>query len=147
TPADLEGLKVRAVELPLFLETVRGLGGLPTPVALPEVLSGLKTGVIDGQENPIPTIYSLKLQDAQSHLMLTGHIHGGDYWMINDNRFQSLSPEQQEMVASTAKEAIQWGDDLVRAQEQEYLEKLKAEGMTVIGAEEGLDLEAFTRSV
>lgn len=147
TPADLKGLKIRAVELPLFLETVKGLGGLPTPVALQEVVSGLKTGVIDGQENPIPTIYSLKMQDAQSHLMLTGHIRGGDFWMINEARFKSLTPQQQELVVATARRAIKRGDDLVRQQEDDFLAKLKADGMTVIGPEQGLDVAAFTRSV
>jgi TRAP-type transport system periplasmic protein len=129
------------------METVRGMGGLPTPVALQEVMSGLMTGVIDGQENPIPTIYSMKFHDAQSHVMLTSHIRGADFWMINEAKFQSLSPEHQDLVQRLALEAIHWGDQLVIEQERELIDNLKAEGATVIGADEGLDLEAFSQRV
>jgi TRAP-type transport system periplasmic protein len=146
-PEDLQGLKIRAVELPIFLETIRGLGALATPVALQEVLGGLKTGIIDGQENPIPTIHQLKFYEAQNHIMLTGHLLGGDFWMINDRKFQSLPPAQQEQVAKLAREAILWGDDLLRRQEGELLEDLKMRGMTVIGPEQGLDVQAFVEKI
>jgi tripartite ATP-independent transporter DctP family solute receptor len=146
-PEDLQGLKIRAVELPIFLETIRGLGALATPVALQEVLGGLKTGIIDGQENPIPTIHQLKFYEAQNHIMLTGHLLGGDFWMINDKKFQSLPPAQQEQVAKLARESILWGDELLRRQEGELLEDLKKRGMTVIGPEQGLDVQAFVEKI
>jgi tripartite ATP-independent transporter DctP family solute receptor len=146
-PEDLQGLKMRAVEIPIFLETIRGLGALATPVALQEVLGGLKTGVIDGQENPIPTIHALKFYEAQKVLSLTGHLNGGDFWMMNDRKFQSLPPAQQEIVLKAAKEAMLWGDQLLLKQEKELLADLKAKGMTVIGPEEGLDVPAFVQKV
>jgi tripartite ATP-independent transporter DctP family solute receptor len=146
-PEDLQGLKIRAVELPIFLETIRGLGALATPVALQEVLGGLKTGIIDGQENPIPTIHQLKFYEAQNHIMLTGHLLGGDFWMINDKKFQALPPAQQEQVAKLARESILWGDELLRRQEGELLEDLKKRGMTVIGPEQGLDVQAFVEKI
>jgi TRAP-type transport system periplasmic protein len=146
-PEDLQGLKIRAVELPIFLETIRGLGALATPVALQEVLGGLKTGIIDGQENPIPTIHQLKFYEAQNHIMLTGHLLGGDFWMINDKKLQSLPPAQQEQVAKLARESILWGDELLRRQEGELLEDLKKRGMTVIGPEQGLDVQAFVEKI
>lgn len=147
SPEDLSDLKIRAVELPVFLETVRALGAEPTPVAFQEVLTGLKTGVIDGQENPIPTIYQMNFYQAQSHLMLTGHLHGGDFWMMNEGRFQSLSAEHQELVQELAREAILWGDQQILEQEEELLGKLQDAGMTVIGPEEGLDVQAFVDRV
>lgn len=146
-PADLNGMKIRAPELPLWMETVRGMGALPTPVAFQEVMSGLMTGVIDGQENPVPTIYQMKFHEAQSHLMLTTHIRGADYWMINERKFQSFAPEQQALLQRLAQEAIRWGDELVIEQEQELVAKLKAEGATVIGVNDGLDLDAFSQRV
>jgi TRAP-type C4-dicarboxylate transport system substrate-binding protein len=60
SPDDLQGVKLRAVEVPIFLETLRAMGALATPIAFQEVLSSLKTGVIEGQENPIPTIHQMK---------------------------------------------------------------------------------------
>lgn len=147
SPEDLSDLKIRAVELPVFLETVRALGAEPTPVAFQEVLTGLKTGVIDGQENPIPTIYQMNFYQAQSHLMLTGHLHGGDFWMMNEARFQSLSPEHQELVQELAREAILWGDQQIIEQEESLLGELETAGMTVIGPEDGLDVQAFVDRV
>ncbi|MCF3933721.1 TRAP transporter substrate-binding protein [Acuticoccus sp. M5D2P5] len=147
SPDDLDGMKIRAVELPIFLETIRGLGALATPVALQEVLGGLKTGVIDGQENPIPTIYQLRFFDAQDHIMLTGHLLGGDFWMMNDARFQSLTPEQQETLQEEARKAILWGDEYLIQQETDLLAELEANGMTVIGEDDGLDVDAFVEKV
>jgi len=147
SPEDLSDLKIRAVDLPVFLETVRGLGAEPTPVAFQEVLTGLKTGVIDGQENPIPTIHQMNFYQAQSHLMLTGHLRGGDFWMMNEARFQSLSPEHQELVQKLATEAILWGDQQILEQEQSLLAELEDAGMTVIGPEDGLDVQAFVDRV
>jgi TRAP-type transport system periplasmic protein len=146
-PEDLAGMKIRAVELPIFLETIRGLGALATPVALQEVLGGLKTGVIDGQENPIPTIYQLKFYEAQNHLMLTGHLLGGDFWMMNDRKFKTLTPQQQQQVTDAAKEAVLWGDQLILKQEADLLAELKSKGMTVIGPEQGLEVKAFVDKV
>lgn len=146
-PDDLEGMKIRAVELPLFVETVRGLGALATPIAFQEVLSSLKTGVIDGQENPIPTIYQMKFYEAQSHIMLTGHLRGGDFWMMNEAKFQSLSPEHQELVQRLADEAIAWGEQLILQQEQDLIAELESKGVTFIGPDDGLDVDAFVERV
>ena len=147
SPDDLAGLKIRAVELPAFLETVRGMGALATPVAFQEVLSSLKTGIIEGQENPIPTIHQMKFYEAQKFVMLTGHIQSGDFWMMNDRKFQSLTPAQQQMVMRLAKEAIAWGEELILKQEKELLADLQAKGMTVIGSEQGLNVQAFVDRV
>jgi tripartite ATP-independent transporter DctP family solute receptor len=142
-PEDLQGVKLRAVEVPIFLETLRAMGALATPIAFQEVLSSLKTGVIEGQENPIPTIHQMKFYEAQKYIMLTGHMMGGDFWMMNERKFQSLTPAQQQIVLRTVKEAIAWGEDLIVRQEKELLAELQAKGMTVIGPEQGLNVQAF----
>lgn len=143
TPKDLQGVKLRAVEVPIFMETVRAMGALATPIAFPELLSSLKTGVVDGQENPIPTIFQQKFYEAQKFIMLTGHMIGGDFWMMNERKYQSLTPAQQQMVDRTVKEAIAWGEELIVRQERELLSELQAKGMTVIGPEQGLNVQAF----
>ena len=78
--SDLKGMKIRAVPLPIYVETVNGLGGMATPVAFQELLGALKTGIVDGQENPIPTIYQMKFYEAQKFIMRTGHIRSGSFW-------------------------------------------------------------------
>lgn len=146
-PEELGGMKLRAIEMPVYMDMVRGLGALATPVAFPEVLQALKTGIVDGQENPIPTIYQQKYYEAQKYVMLTSHLLGGDFWVMNEKKFQSFPKEQQEIILRTAKEAIRWGEQLLLAQEKELIEKLKQNGMTIVGPEDGLDIDAFMKSV
>lgn len=147
SPADLDGMKIRAVELPIFVETVRGLGGLATPVAFQEVLGALQTGIIDGQENPIPTIHQMRFYEAQSHIMLTGHLRGGDFWMMNDRKFLSLPEEDQSLVLELAREAILWGEQLIIEQETSLIAELEGQGVTIVGPEDGLDVDAFVENV
>ena len=73
TPADLEGVKIRAVGNPLSLATIRGLGANPTPLPLSELFQGLTQGIVDGQENPLPTIYNQRFYDVQDYLIMTRH--------------------------------------------------------------------------
>lgn len=146
-PADLDGLKLRAIEMPVYMDMVRGLGALATPVAFPEVLQALKTGIVDGQENPIPTIYQQKYYEAQKYLIMTSHLLGGDFWVMNERKFQSFPKERQDAILRTAREAILWGDSLILEQEKDLLDKLKEAGMTVLGPEDGVDIEAFAAGV
>ena len=146
-PSDLKGLKIRSVELPIYMDMVTGLGAIPTPVAFQEVLGALKSGIIDGQENPIPTIYQMKFYEVQKYVMLTGHLAGGDFWMMNDKKFQSFSPEIQRVLEESAHEAALWGDQLVLKQEKELKEEIEKKGVVFIGPEQGLDVDAFANSV
>ena len=147
SPADLVGMKIRAVTLPTFIATIEAMGGTPTPMDFSEVYQGLLSGVIDGQENPPASIYTARFHEVQSHLMRTGHIFGVVTAMMNEGAFQRLSPEHQQVLIEAGREAGIYGNTVAVAQEQEMLAKLEAEGMTIIGTEEGLDLEAFRNQV
>src|SRR5690606_19087156 len=68
TPDDFKGLKIRTMENPVHITAFRALGALPTPMAWPEVVTGLQQGTIDGQENPISVIVSARLSQTQKHL-------------------------------------------------------------------------------
>jgi tripartite ATP-independent transporter DctP family solute receptor len=143
SPSDLRGIRLRAIESPLYIDMIESWGARATPVAFPELLQALSTGIVDGQENPIPSIYQNRFFEAQDYLMLTSHLVGGDYWMMNEETFQSLSPENQEVLLKTAYEATIYGDQLILEQEQDLRAVLEENGMTVIGAEDGLDVDSF----
>jgi tripartite ATP-independent transporter DctP family solute receptor len=146
SPLDLKGVKVRAIEMPLYIDMIESWGAKATPVALQELLQALSTGIVAGQENPIPSIYQNRLNEAQKYLMLTSHLVGGDFWMMNEKRFQSLSKEDQTILLDSAYEATAgYGDQLILEQEVELEETLKENGMIVIGPQEGLDVEAFVK--
>lgn len=97
-PDDLRGLKIRVPEVPTFIDMIRAVGAIPTPMPLGDVYLSLQTGVIEGQENPLPTINSAKLQEVQSHIALTGHVISGLWPIANAKTWQRLDRKDREII-------------------------------------------------
>ena len=131
-PADLKGMLIRSVEQPIFLETVRALGGTPTPVDFSDLYMALKQGAVEGQENPIPTIYTYKYYEAQKYIMLTGHIILTIYNGANAEWWNSLPDDVKTVIEKAMAQATTFNNQLVIKQEKELIEKLKEKGMTVV---------------
>jgi len=146
-PEDLAGMKVRAVTLPTFIATIEAMGGTPTPMDFSEVYQGLLSGVIDGQENPPASIFTARFHEVQSHLMRTGHIFGVVTTMMNGAAFNRLTAEQQQILLEAGREAGVYGNQVALQQEKDMLASLEREGMTIVGPEDGLDVEAFRARV
>jgi TRAP-type transport system periplasmic protein len=147
SPDDLSGLRLRAVPNTMSLAVARGLGGEPTSVAFAELFEALRQGVVDAQENPLPTIKSNNFNEVQEYLILTRHQLVSLPWVINEASFQQLSENQQEALLRAAAEAGEYTTELTLAEEETLVDELEAGGMTVIGVEDGLDLEAFRNRV
>lgn len=96
--ADLNGLKMRVPEVKLSLEFMKALGGRPTPMAFPELYLGLQTGVVDGQENPLPTINSAKFFEVQKHLALTRHLVQMVAPIVAEDAWQAASEADRAIV-------------------------------------------------
>ncbi len=116
TPADLKGVKMRVPEIPSWVKVWSAIGANPTPVAWPEVFSGLQMGVIEAQENPCFNVNQAKLYEVQSHLMYTAHVPAVWHWSIGSDFLKSLSPKLREAVLSSAVEAAAFGDELTKGQ-------------------------------
>lgn len=142
-PADLSGVKIRSLPFPIYMTAVEALGAVPVPVDWSEVPTALATGQVSGQENPVDVVLSNKLYESQSHLMLTGHIMNPEIIIMNEDTWEKLSDDQRAAFERAAEETRKKATDMVLSQEAEQLAKLKELGMTVIGPDEGLDLEAF----
>jgi len=130
-PKDLEGLKIRVMTTPLYVEMVKSLGGEPTPIAWPEVPSALATGVVDGQENPVSVIYGNKFYEMQKYISLDGHVYGTDFLLMNDELLQSMSPEDQAIIKRAAKVAGLVGRAIQQVNSAEGLAKLAENGMEI----------------
>ena len=130
-PKDLQGLKIRVMTTPLYVEMVKAMGGEPTPIAWPEVPSALATGVVDGQENPVSVIYGNKFYEMQKFISLDGHVYGTDFILINDELLQSLSPQDQAIVKRAAKVAGVVGRAVQQVNSAEGLTKLAENGMQI----------------
>lgn len=131
TPADMKGLKFRVQPIPLYLEMVKGLGGEPTPIAWSELPNALSTGVVDGQENPVGTIYNNKLHKLQEHMILDGHVYAADFIVINDEFFQSLPESDQAVIERAARTAGLMGRAIQQFNTAEGVTKVVEEGMKV----------------
>jgi tripartite ATP-independent transporter DctP family solute receptor len=129
--ADLKGLKIRVPEVPVAMEGLKALGANPTPMAFGELPLALKTGVVDGQENPISTIYAFKLYEVQKYIALTAHMVGVNFLVVNEKRWQGLTPEQQKILQEAADEGAALSNKILIDQENSLLDQLKQKGMTV----------------
>jgi TRAP-type transport system periplasmic protein len=141
-PEEMKGFKLRTPQVPVILEMAKSWGANPTPLAIGELYLALKTGVVDGQENPIPTIDAFKFFEAQKFIMLTGHIITPLPMIINERAWRKLSPEYQKIVMDAAQEARELNNKLTLSQEDSFLANFKKAGMTVIQP----DVEAFRKA-
>ncbi|MCB9958279.1 MAG: DctP family TRAP transporter solute-binding subunit [Rhodospirillaceae bacterium] len=131
TPADMEGLRFRVQPIPLYLELVSALGGEPTPINWSELPTALATGVVDGQENPVGVIYNNNLHTLQDYMILDGHVYAADFLLINEEFFQSLTPEQQAVVQRAGRIAGVMGRAIQEFNTAEGVSAVIAEGMQV----------------
>ena len=143
TVADMKEFKLRVPENEVFLAMARAWGAKPTPMTFGELYLALRQNVVDGQENPLPTIDSGKFFEVQKYLVLTAHILTPRLVVINDKFWQGLSPADQKVVADAVAEGIAWNNQEIKAREGGLVDKFKKAGMEVITP----DIESFRKPV
>lgn len=143
TPEDLRGIKHRTQESQVQIDTWSALGANATPMAWPEVYAALQQGVMDSQENPLPTIVDVRFYEVQDYLALTQHVYSPAPIMMSGRLWDSLSPEDQALFQEAADHAVPVQRQASLEQEQEAVATLEAEGMEVTEP----DLDAFSEAV
>jgi TRAP-type C4-dicarboxylate transport system substrate-binding protein len=108
-----------------------------------ELYLALRQNVVDGQENPLPTIDSGKFFEVQKYLVLTGHILTPRLVVINDKFWQGVSEADRKIVAEAVGEGIAWNNQEIMTREQALIDKFKQAGMEVIQP----DVESFRKPV
>jgi tripartite ATP-independent transporter DctP family solute receptor len=131
-PADLKGLKIRTMQNPIHLDAFRAMGANPTPMPFSEVFTALQQKTIDGQENPIPTIWLSKFYEVQKYVSLTGHVYGPHILLIGKKLFDSFPAEDQKVIAEAAKESAVYQRTVNRKMNSDFVADLKKAGITVI---------------
>jgi TRAP-type C4-dicarboxylate transport system substrate-binding protein len=112
-----------------FLGTA--LGANPTPMAYAEVYTGLQTGAIDGQDNPLPNVENMKFYEVMSQIVLTGHLVGYDLLTISKTAWDAMTPEQQEKLQAAATAAIDWSQAEHLNMEGTLAESFKERGLKI----------------
>ncbi|BDI07844.1 sialic acid TRAP transporter substrate-binding protein SiaP [Sphaerotilus microaerophilus] len=143
TPADLKGVKLRMPGSKEWLFLGEALGATATPLAFGEVYMGLKTGTIDGQDNPLPTVRAAKFYEVTKQLVLTNHLVDGIFIAISDKAWKAMSPAQQQKVSAAAAAAAAFNNENRMKEEAQIVDFFKSQGLTVTTP----DVEAFRKHV
>jgi TRAP-type transport system periplasmic protein len=141
--ADVAGLKLRVPPVDTFRAMVEAWGAKATPVNFNELYLALSQGAVDGQENPLPTIHSAKLQEVQKHLILTGHIITPRLVIVNSDFWKGLKEADRTVLETAIANGAAWQDAELGNQEGSLVATLKAAGMSVTEP----DLESFRKPV
>ena len=131
SPSDMRGLRIRVPDAKLLLMFPRAVEAIPTPIAFSEVYLALQQGVVEAQENPLPTIRSMKFHEVQSNINLTGHIADSQLVIMAGARWDALSEADQKMFREVFQEAAAQGSDDIKRQEAELVEWFRSQGIAV----------------
>ncbi|HUH92555.1 MAG TPA: TRAP transporter substrate-binding protein [Casimicrobiaceae bacterium] len=123
--SDIEGLKLRVIQSPIYVDTWKALGANPVPMAFPEVYSGLEQKTIDGQENPVTVILANKFNEVQKYLALTHHVYNPQSVLMSKKTWDSLSKQEQDIITAAAKEATAYQREFSREASGKALAELK----------------------
>lgn len=130
TPGDMKGLKIRVPNSPLMLMFPNAVDANPTPMAFSEVYLALQQGVVDAQENPLPTIKFKKFYEVQSNINLTGHILNSLLVIASDNALSQLG-DDEAAVREILDDAAMKVSRTIYQSEQELVAWFTEQGITV----------------
>jgi tripartite ATP-independent transporter DctP family solute receptor len=131
TPKDLKGLKIRVMENPTHIASMNAMGATGTPISWGEVITSIQTNVIDGFENSIPTLASVKAWEFQDYLALTTHFYDASFVVMDMKLWDSLTKEDQALLMEASDEATLASIEKIKEYTAKDLETIKAKGVLV----------------
>lgn len=130
-PSDLDGVKLRVPNNPLWVDFFKEAGAIPTPMAFGEVYNALQLKTIDGQENPADVPLASKFYEVQDYFSITNHMADGWIVGMNNDKYNELSDEQKTIFEEVTIEMQDWKIEYDAKQDQEAIDELVENGMTV----------------
>ena len=144
SPEDLDGLRIRVMENPVYTDTFRELGANAIPMAWTEALTAMQQGTIDGQENPVNVIHSFKLDETQNYMTLSRHTYAPAIFVMGMPAWNQLPEAAQDVIRPAAQEAAEHERQVNADMEAEQLAALREAGMEI---NDSPDMEAFQAAV
>ncbi|PMR69134.1 TRAP transporter substrate-binding protein [Halomonas heilongjiangensis] len=138
-PDDLDGMRLRVPNVPLFVDTWEALGARPTPMAFSEVFTALQQNTIQAQENPLSLIESASFYEVQDYVNLTGHVRSWIYVVIGRNTLESMPDDLQQVVFDAAEVMQDYQAELFEEDQRRLEQALTDRGMEFVE----VDIEAF----
>jgi tripartite ATP-independent transporter DctP family solute receptor len=142
-PADLKGLKLRMPGSKEWLFLGNALGATATPLAFGEVYLGLKTGTIDAQDNPLPTVRAAKLYEVSKQVVLTQHLVDALFISVSNKTWHALSAAQQQALRHATQAAVNYNNTQRQKEESQVVDFLKQQGLQITTP----DVAAFRQHV
>jgi TRAP-type C4-dicarboxylate transport system substrate-binding protein len=139
TPGDLAGVKLRMPPGDAWQLLGRSLGANPTPMAFAETYTGLQTGAVDGQDNPLPNVQAMKFHEVMSQIVLTAHLIGYDLLSMNLKAWNAMPTQRQKAFQASVDKALAWSTAEHLKREAELAEGFKKAGLEVYAP----DVKAF----
>ena len=131
SPEDVVGLRIRTPPEIQLEAAMAALGGSVQQIAFPELYQALNQGLVDAQENPLAVIYHNNLYEVQDHLALTRHVYNSMVHVMSKSVWDTLTPEQRQIVREESQNAGNFMREQIQAQEEDLVAQLEAAGMAV----------------
>src|SRR6185436_3329720 len=131
TPADMAGIKLRMPPGDAWQLLGRSIGANPTPMAFAETYTGLQTGAVDGQDNPLPNVQAMKFYEVMSQIVLTSHVLGYDLLSINLKAWNAMGAAKQKSFQAAVDKAIAWSAAEHLKKEAELADGFRKQGLEV----------------
>lgn len=131
TPEDMAGIRLRMPPGEAWQFLGEALGANPTAMAYAEVYTGMQTGAIDGQDNPLPNVENMRFYEVMSQIALTSHLVAFDLLTVSKTAWDAMSEEQQAALEAAADEAMAWSAAEHQRREEELAEFIRSEGVEV----------------
>ncbi|WP_113913341.1 TRAP transporter substrate-binding protein [Roseovarius dicentrarchi] len=144
TPADMDGMRIRVMENPVYIDTFRELGADAIPMAWNEALTAMQQGTIDGQENPVNVVHSFKLNETQTNMTMTRHSYAPAIFVMGLPVWSKLGEQAQTILKDAAQEAAEFERALNASEQEEQMQALRDAGMDI---NDSADLAAFAEAV
>jgi tripartite ATP-independent transporter DctP family solute receptor len=128
---DIQGLKIRTIQNPLYIDMLNALGANAVPMPFTELYSALETKTVDGQENPYSTVEASKLYEVQKYFSNTRHIYNPQLLMVSKKFWDSLSPAERKIFQDAANEARDFQRKAARESSQKSRDYLVKQGMQI----------------
>lgn len=126
-----DGRNLRIPQIKSYLALWTALGAQPTQVAWSEVYLAMSTGIVDGAEGPPTSAISQRFHEVAPHVYLTDHVWATSAIVINEDKFNSMSPEHQELITQAAKDASAWAYQDASGRRESVLDEMRADGATI----------------
>ena len=131
TPADMAGIKLRMPGGDAWQFLGQSLGANPTPMAYAEVYTGLQSGAIDGQDNPLPNVQNMKFYEVMSQIVMTSHLVGFDLLCVTNRVWNQMDAAKQAAFQAAADAAIDWSTKEHLTREAELVEFFRKQGLEI----------------